>query len=69
MENICFFFQQISFFFLFTSKIALSRLFKEMSSSIRHGHVNPSQFRSTFIQLESKFNGCEYVFIKVCSIK
>nr|XP_027205033.1 ubiquitin carboxyl-terminal hydrolase 10-like isoform X1 [Dermatophagoides pteronyssinus] len=38
---------------------ALSRLFKEMSSSIRHGHVNPSQFRSTFIQLESKFNGCE----------
>nr|XP_046920661.1 ubiquitin carboxyl-terminal hydrolase 2-like isoform X2 [Dermatophagoides farinae] len=38
---------------------ALSRLFKEMSSSIRYGHVNPSQFRSTFIQLEPKFNGCE----------
>lgn len=39
---------------------ALSRLFKEMTSNSRtSGSVNPSSFRSTFIQYESKFRGYE----------
>lgn len=38
---------------------ALSRLFKEMTSNGRSACVNPSSFRSTFIQFESKFRGYE----------
>lgn len=37
---------------------ALSRLFKDMTSN-RTAYVNPSSFRSTFIQYESKFRGYE----------
>lgn len=44
-------------FFLLCS--ALSRLFKEMTSNGRSACVNPSSFRSTFIQFESKFRGYE----------
>lgn len=40
---------------------ALSRLFKEMTTNGRSACVNPSSFRSTFIQFESKFRGYEYV--------
>ena len=44
--------------------IALSKLFKEMTSNVRSSYVNPSSFRTTFIQYESKFRGYEYVFTK-----
>lgn len=49
----------LNYLIMFMASAALLRLFKEMSSSVRAGYTNPSSFRSTFIQYESKFRGYE----------